>query len=513
MSKPTLIHGALSPAWLVSHGEIQGVRFGAQRQGQDAQCVQACAQALVRLILAINPSAGPIILMVDAVNPTPEALAVAEILQASGRSVRVWKVSHAEAQPTEHEPPLAPISLVVDALCSWKGRPLHEDTVQRALHWVHAVQQRYGACRVLALQVPAGLDADTGAISRVGCLRADDTLCWLAPSPGLWTHQGRDYVGRVWVHHPPDWLCSEWKPAAELPGRGCLALLGRTHGAGHELPHAVHKGTFGDVWLLGGAQGMNGAAILAAHSALSAGAGRVYLALLGPQGGVAVTPELMLRTPADWLEKAHDAAVVTVMGCGGGRVVQDYMVQALQCSSPLVLDADALNGLAQSREWQKLLAVRRSKGQFTVLTPHPLEAARLLGVTVDEVQNQRLAYAQQLADECQCTVALKGSGTVVASPGQLPSINPTGNARLATAGTGDVLAGWVGGAWAQRGAGVDVHRLVRACVYLHGTAVEADAEQHLPNPVLASDLHGRMAQVLADFSRQSQGQSKTRSCT
>ena len=113
----------------------------------------------------------------------------------------------------------------------------------------------------------------------------------------------------------------------------------------------------------------------------------------------------------------------------------------------LVLDADALNTLARNPAWHPVLAAR--KAGTTALTPHPLEAARLLGCSTAEVQANRLASAQALAHTFQCTVVLKGSGSIIASPTEVPRINPTGNARLATAGTGDVLAGLLGSLMAQ----------------------------------------------------------------
>jgi hydroxyethylthiazole kinase-like uncharacterized protein yjeF len=168
-------------------------------------------------------------------------------------------------------------------------------------------------------------------------------------------------------------------------------------------------------------------------------------------GGMAVDPmqpELMFREPASLDFNAQ----TVVCGCGGGDAVRQALPRVLSASARLVLDADALNAIAQDAGLQSLLKARASKAQPTILTPHPLEAARLLGSTTAQVQADRLQAAQSLADQFACTVILKGSGSVIASPGQAPAINPTGDARLATAGTGDVLAGICGSFLAQEGA-------------------------------------------------------------
>ena len=163
----------------------------------------------------------------------------------------------------------------------------------------------------------------------------------------------------------------------------------------------------------------------------------------------------------------------------------------LSLAARLVLDADALNAIAADAGLQTQLAARARRGHATVLTPHPLEAARLLGAEAAGVQANRLHAAHTLADRFGCVVVLKGSGTVIAEPGRAPHINPTGNAALATAGTGDVLAGWIGGLWAAEspsGAGFDV---AIAAVYRHGAAADATSV----TPLRAADLVDAMLAV------------------
>jgi hydroxyethylthiazole kinase-like uncharacterized protein yjeF len=150
----------------------------------------------------------------------------------------------------------------------------------------------------------------------------------------------------------------------------------------------------------------------------------------------------------------------------------------------LVLDADALNSIATDAQLESFLKARPSKNLLTVLTPHPLEAARLLGISAAEIQHNRLAAAEQLAQRMGCTVVLKGSGSIIASPGERSVINPTGNARLATAGTGDVLAGMIG---ALLAAGVSTaHQASCEAVYEHGLKADRwPADQPLTAGALA----------------------------
>ena len=154
-------------------------------------------------------------------------------------------------------------------------------------------------------------------------------------------------------------------------------------------------------------------------------------------------------------------------------------------SPRLVLDADALNAIAADPALQSMTATRAGRRRATILTPHPLEAARLLGTTAHQVQADRLGAAGAIAERYRAVVVLKGSGTVIAAPGELPRINATGNASLATAGTGDVLAGWIGGRWLADASAFDVATLG---VVEHGLAAEPDR----PGALRAADLVERL---------------------
>lgn len=315
---------------------------------------------------------------------------------------------------------------------------------------------------VLAVDVPSGLDADTG---RAGIVRAAHTLSLLTLKPGLWTGEGRDTCGTVWwddLQTDPAQLMS---PTAWLSGPG-------------ETParlHASHKGSYGDVAVVGGAPGMTGAALLAASAALHSGAGRVFVALLDRNAMTVdpLLPELMFRAP-EALELARSAVVC---GCGGGDAVPAVLPRVLADARALVLDADALNAIASDAQLRAQLQARGPRdGLSTVITPHPLEAARLLQTGTTQIQADRLVAARTLAGELGVVCVLKGSGSVIAGPDGSVRINPTGNARLATAGTGDVLAGMTA---ARLAGGLPAFDAACAAVYAHGQAAERWAA-HLP---------------------------------
>ena len=170
-----------------------------------------------------------------------------------------------------------------------------------------------------------------------------------------------------------------------------------------------------------------------------------------------------------------------VCGCGGGDDVRAALPRLLSLATRLVLDADALNAIAADPALQALLSARAARSFGTILTPHPLEAARLLGSSTRAVQGDRLRAATDLAQRYRAVVALKGSGTIVAAPDEVPFVNATGNASLATAGTGDVLAGWIGGRWGALRPALDV---ALQGVVEHGAA----AEPELPGAMRAADL-------------------------
>lgn len=362
-------------------------------------------------------------------------------------------------------PGLQAQDLCIDALL---GIGAARPPAARMAGWLR--QLRAGPAPLLAVDLPTGLNADTGALLEPAGTEMDGqppgpaarhTLSLLTLKPGLFTAHGRDACGQIWFDDLGV-ACAE-PPTAWLNGAPAPALR----------PHASHKGSHGDVAVIGGQTGgqvaMAGAALLAASAALHGGAGRVYVGLLGASGlrcDVA-RPELMFRAPAT----LPLAELTVVCGCGGGAAVAELLPRALDAAPRLVLDADALNALAlDPAALAPRLRQRAARSWATVLTPHPLEAARLLGIGASDVQRDRLAAAQSLAGRFQAVAVLKGSGSIVAAPGEAPRINPTGNARLGTAGTGDVLAGLIG---ARLAAGLPAFEAACAAAHQHGAAADS----------------------------------------
>lgn len=333
-------------------------------------------------------------------------------------------------------------------------------------------------CPVLALDVPSGLNADTGAIvgSEGVAIRANHTITFIADKPGLHTLDGRDHAGEV--HVADLGIDSKYfKPAhAHLNGIESFADALR------QRPHNSHKGSYGDVIIAGGAHGMSGAPILAARAALKCGAGRVFAAFLDNAPAYDPTqPELMCRQVTDM----DLSSKVTVVGPGLGtsRPAHDLLARVLHSQSPLVLDADALNLIAVETGLQQKLAQRNCAA---VLTPHPLEAARLLQASTQDVQSDRLTAARELARRFNAVAVLKGSGSIIARPDGDIIINTTGNPALATAGTGDVLAGMCGALLAQT---FSPWCAALAATWLHGQAADILVSQGIgPIGMTASEL-------------------------
>ncbi len=333
--------------------------------------------------------------------------------------------------------------------------------------WIAAANalRRRDGCPLLALDAPSGLDADSGR-AWAPAAAASHTLTFIAGKPGLRTGDGPDLCGELRVAP----LALEAEAIAAPDGE----LVERALFAAHLLPRRrnSHKGSFGSAGVVGGAHSMVGAAFLAGRAALKLGAGRVYLGLLDPQGPTVdpVQPELMLRRPEAVVE-----AGLTALACGPGLgsslQANELLDRAIHAEIPLVLDADALNLVALDPALQAAVAARQAP---TLLTPHPVEAARLLDCDAAEVQADRIGAAAEIAWRLDSLVALKGCGTVVATAKSRWWINTTGNPGLASAGTGDVLTGIILSLLAQ---GWPAEAALLAAVHLHGAAADRLAAQ------------------------------------
>lgn len=425
--------------------------------------------AVARLALALAPHARCIWIAAGPGNNGGDGLEAAMHLQRWGKHPVVSWLGSAETATEDTrasylnavgagvafaDAPPATYDLCIDALLGI-GSQTREPAGRMADWMVHINHQ---GAPVLAVDVPSGLQADTGSTS-VLRVKASHTLSLLTLKPGLFTAHGRDVTGSVWLddlqHGQAD--AAALAPTAWLAGH--MTTASRTH--------ASHKGSYGDVVVVGGAKGMTGAALLAGSAALHGGAGRVFVSLLDgqPMSLDPSLPELMFRS-FETLDLDH---MSVVCGCGGGTDIAAILPRLLQSAAKLALDADALNVIAQSTPLQTLLCARGEQQRSTILTPHPLEAARLLACRTSEVQANRLERAQQLAQRFACTVVLKGSGTVITQADHTPVINPTGNAKLATGGTGDVLAGLIG---ARLAAGLNGFDAACQAVYQHGLVAD-----------------------------------------
>ncbi len=389
--------------------------------------------------------------------------------QGSGVRLRAWGATDSEALFQWAE-------LAIDALLGLGLNRAPEGELSVAI----AALQRTRA-PVLAVDLPSGLSANTGTAPGL-CVRAEVTLTFLGLKPGLLTGPFAPTCGELWLDtldcRPDDLTGPDLAPAARLVDRdNAIAALPPLHAA-------AHKGQRGDVRIFGGSSGMGGAALLCARSSLAMGAGRVFVALFDPSAPALdpLWPELMLRPPAALLLQAQAAGLsgrsCNVFGPGAGT--QPDALNALETliklDRPLVIDADGLNLLAAEARDGPLWLALRARTHPAWLTPHPREAGRLLQLDTAQVQADRLSAAAKLVAASHAHCVLKGAGSVIAATTGELWINPTGNGLLATAGTGDVLAGALAAFLARSHAPQAELAAAQAAVWLHGAA--ADCAMH-----------------------------------
>ncbi|MCC6472386.1 MAG: NAD(P)H-hydrate dehydratase [Burkholderiales bacterium] len=370
--------------------------------------------------------------------------------------------------------------LLVDGLFGiGLARPLEGIFTQ----WIATINR--AGLPVLALDVPSGIHADRGAV--MGCaVRATHTLTFIARKPGLYTLDGPDHCGEVALAGLDVDAPALVTPSGWLLDADCL----RTSLA--PRPRNFHKGKAGNVAILGGARTMVGAALLAGRAALACGAGRVYLGLLDAHAPShdALQPELMLRGAGEL--PLEQAVIAAGPGMGQDSAARAALQRALASPAALVLDADALNLIAAD---PALAQQAGHRAGAVLMTPHPAEAARLLGVDTHAVQSDRLSATRAIAERFGACVALKGNGTVVADLDGRWWINPTGHPGMASAGMGDALTGIAAALLAQ---GLAARQALCAAVWLHGAAGDALARRRGPIGTLASDVIAAARGMLND---------------
>jgi hydroxyethylthiazole kinase-like uncharacterized protein yjeF len=379
--------------------------------------------------------------------------AAGKLSQDAGTALAKWNA--VDGRLLQSIPPTTRYDLVVDGLF---GIGLTRPVGGAAAHLIGSANEL--SCRKLALDIASGVNADTGA--KMGtAFHATDTITFIVRKPGLYTLDGPDLCGEIQL------AMLDVDAHVLAPAPGHLITDAALELAPITRPRNFHKGLAGSLAIIGGSSGMVGAALLAGRAGIKIGAGKVFLGLLTEQTHVDYAqPELMLRKPEALLADVALTAIAAGPGMGTDTVAQRVLAQVLRHEVPVVLDADALNLVANYGVLQSAVQGRKLP---TFMTPHPAECARLLGITTKDVQADRIAAATHLAAKFNAWVALKGNGTVVAADGRW-WINTSGNAGMASAGMGDVLTGIVGGLAAQ---GVSPEGTLIAGVYLHGAAADA----------------------------------------
>jgi ADP-dependent NAD(P)H-hydrate dehydratase / NAD(P)H-hydrate epimerase len=466
-------------------------RRAIERGVSDYNLMCRAGEAAVRVLEQRMPAARSLAIVCGAGNNAGDGLVVARLARAAGRSVSALLVVPAErlkgaaAQAAAacraagvplaafDARELAKADVVVDALLGTGLARAVDGDFRAAVDAVNAA-----GVPVLALDVPSGLDADTGWPSPVA-VRASATVTFLGLKQGLFLGQAVDYVGELELADlevPPS-LSAGMAPAMR---RLVLEELRR---ALPRRPRSAHKGANGRLLLVGGGPGMPGAIRLAAEAALRVGAGLVYVATHRDSAAsvLAGRPEIIclpVGSSAELEDLVRNVDGV-VVGPGLGKTAWAYGLwrRLVHADVPLVLDADGLN----------LLAAEPMTRERWMLTPHPGEAARLLAADgAEAVQRDRLAAARTLASRYRATAVLKGPNTLVAAPRDAEAVRvcDRGNPGMATAGSGDVLAGTLGGLLVQLG---DIELVARVGVLLHALAGD-DAARGGERGTVAGDL-------------------------
>lgn len=468
---------------------------------------RAVAEAAARLTAHVPDR--PILILCGPGNNGGDGFVAARYLKQLGRSTKVLLAARKDdvasdaqvnlrlleeagltvTEITDAEPILQgghKVSLVIDALL---GTGLSGKVRGLPGMLIEAVNE---CClRVLAVDIPSGLDADTGEPLGLA-VRAEETVTMGLPKIGLYLYPGMDYAGRVTVADiglPPEAINDSPSVADLMEPEWVRLLLPRRK-------RSAHKGSFGKVLVIAGSAGYTGAACLCAQGALRVGAGLVTVGCPASVNDIlevklteAMTfplPETYSRTLdtralALILELAEEASVVAI-GPGLSREPETaVLVRRLvaRVEKPMVIDADGINALADAA------VILEGEHAPAVLTPHPGEMGRLMQVSTEKIQARRAHFAEAAANRFRATVLLKGAHSMVAERGRPLIINPTGNPGMASGGTGDVLTGMVAGLLAQ---GLLPFEAAAAATYCHGLAGDIAAARVGEASMIATDL-------------------------
>ena len=318
---------------------------------------------------------------------------------------------------------------------------------------------------ILAIDVPSGLSADTG-VAFGATIQADFTITFLGAKPGLYTADGVDAAGEIHI---------DTLSVADLASQGELLDAGRVAPLIPKRRKNSHKGSFGNVGIIGGASGMMGAAVLSARAALHMGPGKVFLGFAAKYapGYDTINPEIMVCTAEEVVADESLTALAVGMGLGIDKTAPRLLTAALARALPMVIDADALTLIAANPSIHAVLEAKMAgtphQALSLVFTPHPGEAARLLGVTTDEIQSDRVSAAKTIATRFNAVTVLKGAGTIIAAPDGRYWVNTSGNPGMASGGMGDALSGMIATFLAL---GMDALNAALLGVHLHGAAAD-----------------------------------------
>lgn len=414
------------------------------------------------------------------------------------------EISEAEME-AELEAQINHADYIIDALLgTGRSRPLPDD-LRMLLRRVQEVRKwRWNSLRIVALDLPTGLNADTGEVDP-GTIPADMTITMAFPKRGFFFFPGRDYIGDLQIAHIgfPEELPSSWY-IEMITGKQIYTLL-------PHRPLNSNKGTFGKVMLFCGSPPYPGSAYLAGAAAARIGGGLITLAVtenMLPIYASSFHESTFVLLPAEEagsFERAQAlisrlqgyATLLIGPGLGQSANTREVILQILEYLRSqaedkrprLVIDADGLNNLSALEHWWTLLP------KDTVITPHPGEMGRLCLGTKSSSSIERLDLARQKAQEWQVNLVLKGACTIIAEPQGHTRINWRGNPLLATAGTGDVLAGMIAGLLAQ---GMQPFDAASAGVYLHTVAADLVAQEMKlgRTGLLASDLLSQLPRAM-----------------
>lgn len=454
------------------------------------------ALALTKVCTKAVPAPGPILFLCGKGNNGGDGFAAARIMKEMGYTVTVALLCGREFSPDaavmfrmipesvlceEEEEILEKVpdaALVVDCVYGTGFRGELSDAVKNVFR---AVQSK----KIIACDIPSGVSCDDGKVSD-GALCAWKTVTFAAYKPCFFLYPGKEFCGSVIatdIGIPPEALKKQ-QPSIDLPDKEYIRSILRPRSENS------HKGTFGTLLTVCGSKEMTGAAALSAMGALRCGVGLLKMALPAP-----IIPILQtkLSEPVFTERKGEMKANAVLCGCGLGAD-KKALKFALEQGKPIVLDADALNLIADDPQMLEDF-LENSPDTEVILTPHPAELARLMKTTVSRIESDRLTAVRKFLSKWNVTLVLKGHHTIVASRSRV-FMNLTGNTGLAKGGSGDVLAGMIASFLAQ---GYPASDAAICGVYLHGAAADLLKETYSEHGMLPSDLPLAVARILKDF--------------